>query len=183
MEGCDHNHDSYPRRSAQIKQSSLSEMKLPAPAKTQTTSNENSGHPAPDTEQATKPKSRIEAELSEPSRPIVARYLRTGRDGGGTSSGANTPHELSDNESSDEVDTVKPRGLPDAVRNLPQRQATKDDIQRWARESGMGNGTKADALGDEPDEDETENEDEHAISGKDLDQAEQDDKGLRGSVY
>lgn len=187
VEGCDHNHDSYPRRSTQRKQPAPPEAKLPSPARIQSASNELPDHHIADVEQATRPDGPTEAEslttTKTPVRPSFAQYLRTGRDGGGTSSGANTPHDVSDEESPQYFDTSKIRGLPEAVRKAPQRQPTKDDIQRWALESGMGNGTKADALGDEPDDDEIEIEGEAATVEGDLEQDEKADKGLRGSVY
>lgn len=188
VEGCDHDHDSFPRRASQKKvqtqAQSQPELKLPSPAKAQPANSEIEDHPVVGVEQSTKlngstateppptPTTRI------PLRPAAAQYLRTGRDGGGTSSGANTPHELSDEENNEYFNAPKTRGLADAMRKAPQRKATSDDIQRWAKESGMGTGTKADALGDEPDEDEA-----HGEGEDDLEKAEKDDKGLRGSVY
>lgn len=186
MGGCDHDHESYPRRLAQQEVQAQPELKLPSPVEAQPASVESEGEanpaitqPAESNETAVKPPSSIPL----PARSTAARYLHTGRDGGGTSSGANTPHELSDDEASDMFKVASTHSLRNATKKAPQRKATSDDIQRWAQESGMGNGTKADALGDEPEEDEVEDEDELSSAEQDLDQAEEEDKGLRGSVY
>ena len=62
----------------------------------------------------------------------------------------------------------------------PQRKATPEDIARWAKESGMGDGKRADALGDEPTEWSDEGlSDIDAVVAK----AEKEDRSLRGSVY
>ncbi|KAK0814905.1 hypothetical protein LTR91_007427 [Friedmanniomyces endolithicus] len=122
--------------------------------------------------------------------PKQMSYLHPGRDGGGTSSGANTPHEVSDAEEDSSyfpASTTKaiaaisprtPKAMAGALRKRPQRKATPDDIERWAQESGMGRGLRADPLGDEPEEDEEGGEGEG-----DLEEAERQDKSLRGSVY
>ncbi|CZT18065.1 uncharacterized protein RCC_03903 [Ramularia collo-cygni] len=183
-EGCDHDHDSYPRRHRQNNSQSQPELKLPSPAQSQPTSDEKASHPDTDSGVATEPNEVSLVERSSTQllmRPPVARYLRTGRDGGGTASGANTPHELSDEENTEYFDSASAHGPRSAIGKAPSRTATSDDIQRWAHESGMGNGTKADALGDEPNEYEAETE--SSTGEEDLAKAEEDDKGLRGSVY
>lgn len=183
--GCDHDHESYPRRLAQNEAQAQPELKLPSPIKSQPASNEIADHPEAGVGQATE---RNEATLIAPQsnrlpvKSTAARYLRTGRDGGGTSSGANTPHELSDEESNEYFNTASGGSLKNVMR-VPQRKATSDDIRRWAHESGMGNGTKADALGDEPNEDEADGDSESPPADPDLTKAEEEDRGLRGSVY
>lgn len=84
--------------------------------------------------------------------------------------------------------TQKVNSLGSALRKAPQRKATPEDIERWAQESGMGKGKKADALGDEPyawsDENRGSLDEQNASQSMDeLDRAEKEDKGLRGSVY
>ncbi|EME82942.1 uncharacterized protein MYCFIDRAFT_203457 [Pseudocercospora fijiensis CIRAD86] len=73
----------------------------------------------------------------------------------------------------------------------PQRKATPEDIDRWIRESGMTSHKRADPLGDEAGSADDELSDENgpvspkavAIQVGDLEAAEKEDKGLRGSVY
>ena len=121
----------------------------------------------------------------------------SGRDGGGSASGANTPHERSDEEDAGffhQANTTisptrvsRPKSMAMAVGRRGKRQVTPDDIRRWADESGMGRGKRADGLGDEPEEDEGEQEElthaEDLELDEDLELAEKEDKGLRGSVY
>ncbi|KAI7106688.1 hypothetical protein KC352_g36872, partial [Hortaea werneckii] len=118
--------------------------------------------------------------------------LHPGRDGGGSSSGTNTPHERNESDilastntdatftppatnagtaapdteyfrrPTGETGGVRPAALQNALaqkhdsegrqpRTVPQRKPTlPEDIERWVRESGMGRGRHADALGDEP---------------------------------
>lgn len=128
-----------------------------------------------------------------PSPATMASYLlHPGRDGGGSSSGTNTPHERNESDilasttttttagtdgtgtgtvpseseyfrrPTGETGGVRPAALQNAlsqkdgtpgagVRTVPQRKPTlPEDIERWVRESGMGRGRHADALGDEP---------------------------------
>ncbi|KJX96033.1 hypothetical protein TI39_contig844g00018 [Zymoseptoria brevis] len=124
-----------------------------------------------------------------PLRPEVAQFLHTGRDGGGTESGANTPHEMSDEESTEYFDAAG-QGRLTSIKKSPKRKATTDDIERWARESGMRQHAMADALGDENTV--YENQDDNATdadtqtvpeTAEDLERAEKEDKGIRGSVY
>ncbi|KAI7347938.1 hypothetical protein D0864_00824 [Hortaea werneckii] len=128
-----------------------------------------------------------------PSPATMASYLlHPGRDGGGSSSGTNTPHERNESDilastntdatftppatnagtaapdteyfrrPTGETGGVRPAALQNALaqkhdsegrqpRTVPQRKPTlPEDIERWVRESGMGRGRHADALGDEP---------------------------------
>jgi len=59
-------------------------------------------------------------------------------------------------------------------KKAPRREPTEEDLERWAHESGMGSGKRADALGDEPEDGQDE---------EDLEVLEAKDKSLRGSVY
>lgn len=170
--GCNHHHEQYPRRE-------LKDIGLPpAAAAVEHSKNEADDHPLGDKEvvptdgtaEAMRAKIR-----NMPSRTIPA-YIRAGRDGGG--SGLDTPHEVSDEEGEYFRDLAAGSGqqkgggaMKTALRRAPQRKATEEDFERWANESGMGSGKQADALGDEPVEDE------------ELGEAERQDKSLRGSVY
>jgi hypothetical protein len=112
-------------------------------------------------------------QLSSKSKSIPSHLL----DGIRSTSGADTPHEM---PSDDEIesypfpsqDSVSPstRSMATAIRTTPQRKPTPEDIERWVKDSGMGTGKQADALGDEPEE-------------EDLEAAEKEDKSLGGSVY
>ncbi|GAB1737009.1 hypothetical protein NU219Hw_g372t1 [Hortaea werneckii] len=135
-----------------------------------------------------------------PSPATMASYLlHPGRDGGGSSSGTNTPHERNESDilastnttdatftppaatnagragpdteyfrrPTGETGGVRPAALQNALAQknggsgpsssgnpvVPQRKPTlPEDIERWVRESGMGRGRHADALGDEPED-------------------------------
>lgn len=66
----------------------------------------------------------------------------------------------------------------------PARQTTTEDVEGWMKESGMGRGTRADALGDPEEEDEDEDEGEDVDERvKRVEEAEEKDKSLRESVY
>ena len=74
-------------------------------------------------------------------------------------------------------------------KKAPRRKPTEQDLEEWARESGMGAGARADPLGDEADDEEggylDEGGDEETF-GVDLDQVteeEKEDRSVRGSVY
>lgn len=55
----------------------------------------------------------------------------------------------------------------DATRARPPRKATVEDIERWASESGLGQGVKADTLGDGPSEaDEIEEQVDHDVENE-----------------
>ncbi|KAK0316511.1 hypothetical protein LTR01_000259 [Friedmanniomyces endolithicus] len=212
VDGCEHHNDQYPRRNEQ--QISLPETKLPPAANTVKEQKEVEKSRADDhatptgvstvseapskldgTADVTQPTSTVQVISRPKTKPAnlptqQMSYLHPGRDGGGTSSGANTPHELSDAEEDSSyfpASTTKavaaisprtPKAMAGALRKRPQRKATPDDIERWAQESGMGRGLRADPLGDEPEED------EEGVEGeRELEEAEREDKSLRGSVY
>ncbi|TKA70987.1 hypothetical protein B0A55_08037 [Friedmanniomyces simplex] len=223
VDGCEHHNEHYPRRKGQ--QSTVPEVKLPpaveqAVEEKEVEEGRTDDHPGPATEpsatipttgldgtaEPTQPPSTAQSTSNSKDKPAAlplrqTTYLRPGRDGGGTSSGANTPHEMSDNEEDEsssyfpastatatEAPKVppqpKPKALAGALRRQPQRKATPEDIERWAQESGMGRGLRADALGDEPEEGESE---EGAVGVGDgegeVEEAERRDRSLRGSVY
>ncbi|KAI7699940.1 phosphoglycerate mutase-like protein [Hortaea werneckii] len=170
------------------------------PATTTTTdgtSNVQPSHPSTSSHDTLTQHSRPE-NIPLPERPspaTMASYLlHPGRDGGGSSSGTNTPHERNESDilaSSTNTDAtftppatnagtaardteyfrrptgetggVRPAALQNALaqkhdpegrtRTVPQRKPTlPEDIERWVRESGMGRGRHADALGDEPED-------------------------------
>ncbi|KAK4503685.1 hypothetical protein PRZ48_004600 [Zasmidium cellare] len=200
-DGCNHDHDRYPRRAAKRKEQVQQELQLPPAAEAPKASqNEADDHPIAPVEpsaQDEQPQPGHEAsppiQFKLPFRPSIPSYLHPGRDGGGTASGAATPHEMSDEEDTSEYFPPEPqrgRAMAEAIRKAPQRKATPEDIERWAKESGMGNGRKADALGDEPND----SSDDGSHGGKkevkdsvvgieDIEKAEKEDKSLRGSVY
>ncbi|KAI7151634.1 phosphoglycerate mutase-like protein [Hortaea werneckii] len=171
------------------------------PATTTTTdgiSNTQPSHPSTSNHDTPPQHSRPE-NIPLPERPspaTMASYLlHPGRDGGGSSSGTNTPHERNESDilastntddatftpppatnagtaardteyfrrPTGETGGVRPAALQNALaqkhdpegrtRTVPQRKPTlPEDIERWVRESGMGRGRHADALGDEPEE-------------------------------
>ncbi|KAK1816058.1 hypothetical protein LTR12_009561 [Friedmanniomyces endolithicus] len=212
VDGCEHHNDQYPRRNEQ--QHSLPETKLPPAVNTRKELKEveesrmadhatpigaSNVSEAPSKLDGTADSTQLNPTVQATSKPKIKpanlptqqmSYLHPGRDGGGTSSGANTPHEVSDAEedlsyfpasTTKAVAAISPRtpkAMAGALRKRPQRKATPDDIERWAQESGMGRGLRADPLGDEPEEDEEGGEGEG-----DLEEAERQDKSLRGSVY
>ncbi|KAK3106722.1 hypothetical protein LTR53_018197, partial [Teratosphaeriaceae sp. CCFEE 6253] len=192
-----HHDEQYPRRKAH---SVAPEIKLPPAAdqaaKTlaETEDAKKGDHAGPAELGAPVPAINLDGATASPPPPptsapksqdtqALPSYLHPGRDGGGTASGENTPHEMSDDGEDaggyfpDSNSQPKPKALETALRRAkPQRKATPDDIERWAQESGMGRGLRADALGDEPEEEEPGEEGE-------VGRAEVEDKSLRGSVY
>ncbi|KAI6818954.1 phosphoglycerate mutase-like protein [Hortaea werneckii] len=163
------------------------------------TSNADPAHPSTSSHDTPTQHSRPE-NIPLPERPspaTMASYLlHPGRDGGGSSSGTNTPHERNESDilastnpadatftpppatnagtaardteyfrrPTGETGGVRPAALQNALaqkhdssegrtRTVPQRKPTlPEDIERWVRESGMGRGRHADALGDEPED-------------------------------
>lgn len=173
--GCDHHHERYPRRE-------LKDIGLPPAAEAvNNDKNEADDHPLGDKD-AVPTDGTAEAMRSHlrnlSSASSIPSYLRSGRDGGGTDSGFNTPHDMSDEEAeyfktTGSSSAQKPGGsLKAALKRAPQRKATEEDFERWASESGMGQGKHADALGDESPYD------DDAVA-----EAERQDKSLTGSVY
>ncbi|KAG8629625.1 hypothetical protein KVT40_003490 [Elsinoe batatas] len=63
----------------------------------------------------------------------------------------------------------------------PTRQTTTEDVEGWMRESGMGLGRRAEALGDPEEEDEEEEDDEEV--GEEERKMEEEERGVRESVY
>lgn len=206
IDGCNHANDQYPRRTAQRKQQVQQELQLPPAAEApEDNPNEAEDHPVAQVELTTKggedsggvdgpsdegSTTSSRPEFKRPFRPPAHSTLHPGRDGGSTTSGTTTPHEMSDNDGNQYFAPQAQKGtsLGNALRKAPRRKATPEDIERWAQESGMGKGKKADALGDEPDAWSDENRgslDEKSASQDmdDLDRAEKEDKGLMGSVY
>lgn len=195
-DGCNHGNDRYPRRTAQKKKQMQEELQLPPAAEA---SKEAEDHPvakvelvsgaqqshSPIQEESSDVSSDSPPQFSIPFQKTIPSYLRSGRDGGDTASGDATPHEMSEDERITYFSHHKPRSLARAMRKAPERKATPEDIQRWAHESGMGAGKQADALGDEPDDWSDESvAPKHKPDGiEDIEKAEKDDKGLRGSVY
>ncbi|EME46637.1 hypothetical protein DOTSEDRAFT_70598 [Dothistroma septosporum NZE10] len=205
-DGCNHANDQYPRRTAQRKQQVQQELQLPPAAEApEGIPSGVQDHPVARVELTAKrgedlasvdgPSDEGSTTISRPGfkvpfRPAADTYLNPGRDGGGTTSGTTTPHEMSEIDGGQYFShqTQKETALSSALRKAPQRKATPEDIERWAQESGMGKGQKADALGDEPEAWSDENrgslDGSNASQGmNDLDRAEKEDKGLRGSVY
>ncbi|KAK3721900.1 hypothetical protein LTR37_002716 [Vermiconidia calcicola] len=189
VEGCDHHHEHFPRRTGDVE--------LPPPAAEasgQPAKNENDDHALGPHEPAAPNTTSDGAADGSKLRPLPS-YLYSGRDGGGTSSGAATPHEMpSDEEESESFpfpgntdtstatsETRPPRAMATAMRKTPQRKPTPEDIERWTTESGMGAGRHADALGDEPEP--ADEDDVLSRRKREVDQAEREDKSLRGSVY
>lgn len=195
-QGCDHGNDRYPRRVQQTK----NELSLPPPAAAaKGASNEAGDHAVavvmPVTEDVGNGTANNTDTSSFPThspshpKPSLPSYLLPGRDGGGDS-GANTPHDMSEDEGQEYFAGGRGQHLAEAIRKAPQRKATPEDIDRWVRESGMNSHKRADPLGDEAASADDELSDDHlaspeqgAATMEDIEQAEKDDKGLRGSVY
>jgi hypothetical protein len=160
--GCNHGHGRFPRRKGLEKSADVT---LPPAA---TAGLHTDGQTEASVEKAATLGSTTHPPSSDgtadpASNPTLPRlpirttvsYLQHGRDGGG--SGANTPHEMSSDDDGEYFATAtaaagkRPRtGAMASVTKNPQRKATPQDIERWANESGMGRGVKADGLGDEP---------------------------------
>lgn len=213
VDGCNHHNDRYPRRTADLKQGEVNLPPATDEGKHEGADHAGPSEPGPPTGTTTPPQGASagnemqSTELPSPRQGPLAglpSYLRPGRDGGGTTSGENTPHEMSENEDyfgeQDLAAAAGVRGgaMKTALPRRPlQRQATPEDVERWVQESGMGRGKRADALGDEPYPSPGEFEDEgmpqnmetktndHTSSDavQEVEQAEKADKSLRGSVY
>lgn len=110
-------------------------------------------------------------------------FHRLGSNGGGTPSGGNTPHEMSDDEEyfNQSLTTLADEGGSKSIARAmrkPQRKPTPEDVERWAAESGMGAGQRADALGDGPSA-----ESERVGPDEDLTKAKAKGQSLIESVY
>jgi broad specificity phosphatase PhoE len=225
--GCTHQHSKFPRRAKKQE-----ELRLPPPATTQASDQKQDDSPTKDTQQtslfSTTLKSPSIASTPDPLSPTTTRLptrssFLHGRDGGGSHSGMATPNEgFSSDISGTESDYFArlehhDRDLSDANPNNPtaptstrrpfkqqQRKTTAQDLEGWARESGMGSGARADPLGDEYDDqhddsdhdtdghdenDDGDNEDEIVAMNEPSEIIEQlklqelEDKSIRGSVY
>ncbi|KAF4547629.1 Histidine phosphatase-like protein 7 [Elsinoe fawcettii] len=146
--------------------------------------------------------------IALPIRPSTNDLLR-GRDGGGSLSGLPTP--LADISSDDHEGYTAPRPTSDtsssptgtkpapqrsmaetlsgategrnAGKRRPTRQTTTEDVEGWMKESGMGMGRRADALGD-PEEDESSDDDAGVDGGlKRVEEEQKREEGVRESVY
>lgn len=181
--GCDHKHDKYPRR----KLKDLAEDSAAQPENDGKSAYEGEDHPiahqedaAPAEELSVSPTNTRTLPIrpgKTPAQMFVEHY----------NDGAETPHERnSSDHERDGGDYFDPTSLLAATsahssgsarlagaKKVPRRKPTEEDLERWANESGMGSGKRADALGDEPEDGEEE----------DLEELEAKDKSLRGSVY
>jgi broad specificity phosphatase PhoE len=188
-DGCNHENEKYPRRAkgaslhAQRKQTQ--ELTLPSPL--EAPNRETDDHPIAHVEPISNPGDASSDNVVDPgsaisptavqlpTHPSIPSYLMRGRDGGGTNPDASTPHEMDEPETPEYFSPTRGRSMADSMRSAPQRKATPDDIQRWARESGMQEHKRADPLGDEAAED--------TEGSGDIELAQKHDQSLRGSVY
>lgn len=190
-DGCNHENEKFPRRTKQQQQQQHRkqprELTLPPPLETP---KHESGSMtiAPIEPENTSFTPAPLAPLPSRPKPVVPDYIHAGRDGGGTTSGTNSPHESGDESGNTYFDSAKDRSRAGAKGHGPSRQATQEDIERWSRESGMTDRMRADPLGDEAGEDSDDAIDNQAFLESpgvldEVEQAEKDDKSLRGSVY
>lgn len=178
--GCDHKHDRYPRRKLQAQPPSVAEKEQYEGEDHPIAHQEEGGPTTNESISPTTPNTLPIRPGKTPTQLFAEHY-------GGTDSGAPTPHERpSDGDGSGESDyfdsnAVLPshRAQSGAAKRPPRRKPTEEDLERWANESGMGSGERADALGDEPEEGEEEEEEE----GAKLEEQEKHNRSLRGSVY
>lgn len=171
--GCDHKHDRYPRRRLQEQPPSVSEQ-AQYEGEDHPIAHQEDGTPAND--ESVSPTTTRALPIRPPKTPaqMFAEHYAPEVD-----SGVPTPHERPiDGDASAESDyfdtsATLPASTPrnSSKRRPPRRQPTEEDLERWANESGMGSGKRADALGDEPEE------------GEELEEEERQNKSLRGSVY
>lgn len=189
-------------RHEKSKKDDREEEHLPAPADNSSKSDQNEredhalAHQEPSTHDGTS---------DSPSAPPKALPSHLARGTPTSPSGADTPHEMPSDEELDHHNSQsyfpshsvppssssKSHSLGDALRNRPpERKPTPEDIERWTQESGMGAGKQADALGDEPSQDEEEiggaapdQDGAEAFADAMVERLEREDKSLRGSVY
>ncbi|KAF2767838.1 phosphoglycerate mutase-like protein [Teratosphaeria nubilosa] len=155
--GCNHDHGAYPRRRGLEKAAAPATDVSLGPSATAPASMQKASaaglteSPTTDAFTQTGPTTHSaptdDTEDQHPPIRATPSYLQRGRDGGG-GSGANTPHEMNDEDGYFNIQTP---AQPAAVHERPARKPTEEDMQRWMCESGMGRGTQADGLGDEPD--------------------------------
>jgi hypothetical protein len=170
-EGCNHDDELYPRRAAQRKQQVQQDLQLP----TGTIAKDSSGSGL----DSVSAKSTSQAQSNLTAEPLpYDQNVNVG-----------TPHERSEDEAHGYFATTRGRSLAVAVSKHPARKATPEDVERWASESGMNKGQKADVLGDEPNPEDSHEDEELAreqpshVVRENLEQAEAEDRSLRGSVY
>lgn len=176
--GCDHKHDRYPRRKLQAQPPSVPEQ-----SPEQTLGDEKGqepyageDHPIAHQEDATP---NIEGATETGTLPLRPGKTPTQAFAQQFASdhGSGTPHEEPSDNEFDYFDpaSILPAGKA-TTKRPPRRRPTEEDLERWASESGMGSGKRADALGDDPDEGD---EDEDTS----LEEQEKKDRSLKGSVY
>jgi hypothetical protein len=180
--GCNHRHDKYPRRKLQ----DLSEDPVVHPVDDGKSPYAGEDHPiahqedaAPVDELSISPTNSRTIPIrpnETPAQMFAERYT----------DGVETPHERNpSDQEADDGDYFDPASVvanssahssgsarTAGGKKVPRRRPTEEDLERWAFESGMGSGRRADALGDEPEDGE-----------EDLEELEAKDKSLRGSVY
>ena len=183
--GCDHKHDKYPRRN---KLQGLAEDSSAQPIDGGKASYEGEDHPIAHQEDAAPVDEFSVSPTNTRTLPIRPGKTPAQLFAEHYSDGTETPHERnSSDRERDGGDYFDPAAIlanssahssgsarMAGARKVPRRRPTEEDLERWAHESGMGSGKRADALGDEP-EDGEEDEDLEVLEAK--------DKSLRGSVY
>lgn len=188
-EGCNHEHDDYPKRprasitrdfsgftpgstvtSPKAAKSAVEPIVVMAPnlpTLMQVVEEESEAFPHPgQRDHASNGASSTEDHtmaLAE-RRKHLPTYLEAGRDFGGSDSGASSPQ---DGHHGADYAFTHEKGDAKAAQE-----------EQWVTESGMGSLAMADALGDQFDE-----ADQHDQGTADLDEQEAEDKSLRGSVY
>ncbi|KAM0718464.1 hypothetical protein Q7P37_005534 [Cladosporium fusiforme] len=182
--GCDHQHDRYPRRKLQAQPSSVPRQDKQEPEQEQAKKQyEGEDHPIAHQEDSTPEPTAPTTLPIHPSKNPTQRFA----DQIASENGSGTPHEEpSDNEFDyfDPASTLPAGQRKSSTKRPLRRRPTEEDLERWAHESGMGSGKRADALGDEPDEgDEEEEEEEEEEEGLSLEEQERKDKSLKESVY
>ncbi|KAK4999175.1 hypothetical protein LTR66_001745 [Elasticomyces elasticus] len=164
VNGCTHKHDNRPRRvrrgNTQDQFSLPPAVQIPDaekedhPVAVQEVTESTTGTliPKPATthipSKATLPPSST---VDLPLRPSMVT-MNSGRDFGGSHSGAGTPGE-GISEESDYFPALPAHSLGSKPKpkKKPKRQPTEENLESWAKQSGMGIGARADALGDKSD--------------------------------
>lgn len=181
--GCDHKHDKYPRRKLQ----DLAEDSAAQPADDGKLAYEGEDHPIAHQEDAAPVDELSVSPTNTRTLPIRPGKTPAQMFAEHYNDGVETPHERnSSDHERDGGDYFDPASLlantsahssgsarTAGTKKVPWRRPTEEDLERWAKESGMGSGKRADALGDDPEYGEEE----------DLEELEAKDKSLRGSVY
>jgi hypothetical protein len=182
--GCDHKHDKYPRRKLQ---DLAEDAKAPSTDQSDETAvYGGEDHPiahqedaAPVDELSVSPtNSRILPirPSKTPAQMFAEHYTAVDGDGSETPherGSSDTEHDGGDYFDSGAAIPSRPsQSSSSSSKKVPRRKPTEEDLERWANESGMGSGKRADALGDEPEDVE-----------EALEVLEAQDRSLRGSVY